>query len=189
MNDIVLSRLIDILWPPSDDPDAAPVHWLLDGARDPQIADLVRSSGLEYACLFNGQLHPRLEAAAPYLVHLPLASAAAKQLLSRGWGRAWGIFVIAEPNVAFAEHRLHWKKFLRVQTEQGQALAFRYYDPRVLNIFLPTCTGDELRTFFGPAIRLMAESDEGARLRTFALQDGALRTQEYPLTGSPPPLL
>jgi len=32
--------------------------------------------------------------------------------------------------------RLHFKKFLRVRTEDGRELSFRYYDPRVLNILL-----------------------------------------------------
>jgi hypothetical protein len=182
MNDIALSRLIDILWPAGDDPDARQVHWLLDGARDPEIVNLIRASGLEYTCLFAGQLHPRLEAAAPYLVHLPSASPAAKQLLGRGWGRAWGIFTVAASDMSLARQRLHFKKFLRVQTERGQTLAFRYYDPRVLNVFLPTCTSEELRTFFGPVIRLMAESDDGTQTQIYEIHDHALRTQEHLLT-------
>lgn len=64
---------------------------------------------------------------------------------------------MAPPDVTLTQQRLHFKKRLRVQTEAGRQPAFRYYDPRVLNIYLPTCTGQELRTFFGPVTRLLAE--------------------------------
>lgn len=85
MNDATLDALTHLLWPDSDRLDGPQVHWLLDDARDPQVARLVRFGKLEYACLFSGRLHPRLEAAAPYLVHLAAGSPTTNLLLRRGW--------------------------------------------------------------------------------------------------------
>jgi hypothetical protein len=167
MNEQALGKLTDVLWPDGDRPGAAQVHWLLDGARDPGISRLVRSGGLEYTCLFSGRLHPRLEAAAPWLVHLSARSPTTDRLLREGWGKAWGILAVAPAGISLGQHRLHFKKLLRVQTEEGAVLAFRYYDPRVLNLYLPTCTKQERQTVFGPLHALVAETDEGAGLRMF----------------------
>lgn len=167
MNEQTLSKLTDALWPDGDSPGAAQVHWLLDGARDPEISRLLRSGGLEYTCLFSGNLHPRLEAAAPCLVHLSARSPTTDRLLRQGWGKAWGILAVAPAGVSLVQQRLHFKKLLRVQTEEGAVLAFRYYDPRVLNLYLPTCTKQERHTVFGPLHTLAAETDGGAGLRMF----------------------
>ena len=182
MDDNALTSLIEILWP-NGGAHGQQVHWLLDGARSPDIAGLVVASGLAHTCLFGGELHPRLAAAAPYLVHLPAGCPAAMKLLRQGWGQAWGILTIAEADVTQARQRLHLKKFLRVQTEQGRQLAFRYYDPRVLNIFLPTCTDEEFRDFLGPIDRLVAESDDGATAQEFSRHNGTMQRRELLLAG------
>lgn len=181
MNDAALQALTEIVWHDGGRLQGEQVYWLLDGARDPDIAGLVGASGLPYSCLFTGPLHPRLEAAAPYLVQLPASAPAARLLLRRGWGQAWGILIVAGADVTLAQLRLHLKKFLRVKTEDGKTLAFRYYDPRVLKLFLPTCTGEELRGFLGPMTRLIAESDGGAQAQAYALRGDMLQTQQYPL--------
>jgi hypothetical protein len=46
---------------------------------------------------------------------------------------------------------------LRVETEDGQRLVFRYFDPRVLRVFLPVCTPAEKNDFFGPVYRFFIE--------------------------------
>jgi hypothetical protein len=172
MNDSTLQQLTEALWPDGDTLDGAQVHWLLDGARDPEIHRLIRSGGLEYTCLFSGRLHPRLQAAAPYLVHLSAGSPTTNRLLHEGWGKAWGILTIAPSAVTLMQQRLHFKKLLRVQTEDGRVLAFRFYDPRVLNVYMPTCTGAEVRTMLGPLTAIVAETGDGADLRRFSVQGG-----------------
>ena len=39
--------------------------------------------------------------------------------------------------------RRHFRRFLTVETEAGEALSFRFYDPRVLRPFLASATEDE----------------------------------------------
>jgi hypothetical protein len=167
MNEARLQRLTETLWPSTDKSGEHQVHWLLDGARDPEILRLIRLSGLAHSCLFSGRLHPRLQAAAPYLVHLPAGSPATERLLLQGWGKAWGVLTVAPAAVTLAQQRLHLKKLLRVQLEDGTVVAFRFYDPRVLNVYMPTCTDAECRVMLGPLRAFVAESNDGTRLRSF----------------------
>lgn len=178
MNDTTLQALTAALWPGGDRPGGPRVHWLLDGARDPEISRLVRTGGLEHTCLFAGQLHPRLQAAAPWLVHLSPGSPTTNRLLRQGWGKAWGILTVARPDVTLVQQRLHLKKLLRVQTEDGAVLAFRFYDPRVLKVYMGTCNEAEWRTVLGPLQAIVAESNEGAGLRVFSCGESAMHTRE-----------
>lgn len=158
------------LWPAGVDGSGTQVYWLLDGARDADITRMVRYSDLKFWCLYSGELTPRLRAAAPYLVQLDPESPTTLKLLSRMWGRACGILAVAPATLNMARVRLHFKKFLRVQTEDGTRLIFRFYDPRVLSVFMPTCTPEQFNTLLGPLNSLLVELDEGARWQVFAPQ-------------------
>ena len=46
---------------------------------------------------------------------------------------------------------------------------FRYYDPRVLRVYLPTCTPDELEMLFGPIERFWMESNAAGTVLDFRL--------------------
>jgi hypothetical protein len=145
------------------------VYAVVDGARDPSIVDLVRGSGQRYACLYSGKLPPELAAVAPYVVRLWRDHPFTAEWLDLAWGQSWGIFAIAPANLE--EMRRHLRRFLRVRTEQGQALVFRYYDPRVLRVYLPTCTKEELATFFGPVSSFFVETEDARRVDVFARKD------------------
>ncbi len=45
--------------------------------------------------------------------------------------------------------------------ESGKKLFFRYYDPRILRAYLPSCTSTELAEFFGPVGRFLLEGRDG----------------------------
>jgi hypothetical protein len=44
--------------------------------------------------------------------------------------------------------------------EKGRKLMFRYYDPRVLRAYLPTCLPGELRMMFGPVNVYLVPGDD-----------------------------
>jgi hypothetical protein len=44
---------------------------------------------------------------------------------------------------------------------------FRFYDPRVLRSFLPTCTEPECAEFFGPIGRFVMEAEQPGALWSF----------------------
>jgi hypothetical protein len=160
----IAERLIAHLWPHDDSPATPQVYALLDGARDRRIVPMVRASGLEHRCLYSGSLSEPLERAAPYLVHLTPTASFTMELLQLAWGQSWGILTTVLPDCTIDEQRRHLRTLLRVRTEDGRALVFRFYDPRVLRIYLPTCTADETRSMFGPIAQLLAESAGGRRV-------------------------
>ena len=68
----------------------------------------------------------------------------------------------------------HLREIFVVTDEEDQEFFFRYYDPRVLRAFLPTCTSDELRQFFGPIARWIAEDEKHEGYCVYECRDGAL---------------
>ena len=102
----------------------------------------------EFACLYRGELAPDMAEVAPYLVRLEPATEFADWVVSGGWGKHWGVFALA--HATLREMRHHFRAFLTVYDPEGKPLLFRYYDPRVLRVYLPTCDARELETVFGP---------------------------------------
>ena len=152
----LLDRVVQAIWPsPSE---GLSVWAILDCARDARIYPALRTSQLDYLCLYSGRLHPEVEAAAPHLIELSPNYRFTPKLIEMGWGRSWGVFVRIEDG---ANLRSHLRKFLRVRDDSERTLIFRYYDPRVLRIFLPTCQPDQLSTFFGPIHSYLVESPDG----------------------------
>jgi hypothetical protein len=158
------------LWPNGNSLSGPQIHLLADGARSPDIAPLIRFGKLDHTCLFAEPLSPRLRAAAPYLVHLAAGSPQTCELLRRTIDDPLGIFVAAPARVTTQQLRLHFKKILWVQDERGRKLYFRFYDPRVLPVYLPTCTREEREQVFGPAEHCYCIAE--GRLLRFARRPG-----------------
>ena len=172
-------RIQAALWPPAA-PGARPLGvWaVLDGARDPRMHVALIESRLEYRCLFAGVRSRELEMASPQLVELLPGHRFTNRLLDEGWGQSWGIFMrIDDP----ANLRPHLRTILRVQDEAGKKMLFRYYDPRVLRVYLPTCTPDELRQVFGPVDSIVIEGDGGAELLDYRRRNGLLHRSVVPV--------
>lgn len=159
------------LWPHGSGPDSPQAYAVLDGARDPRIVPQIRAGGLPYACLYEGVRSQDLLAAAPYLVQIAPESTFFRTLVAQGWGRAWGVFAIA-PDVTLKALRRHWRTLLRVSDAQGRVLAFRCHDPRVLRLYLPSCTAPEARRFIGPMQAVAFESETGDALIQLRQQPG-----------------
>lgn len=166
MHETHKQRLIDLLFFRFER-EGTSLFALLDGARDPQIYQTLIFSDLEYACLFGGQLSTAQKAAAPYLVRIVPGSRAAEQLIEKGWGQSWGLFVAAR--AALWELRRHMRSLLEVEMPDGPRRFFRYYDPRVLRNFLPTCDVAQLREMFGPVERFDMEAADSADLLRYRL--------------------
>jgi hypothetical protein len=138
-----------------------PVYVVLDAAREDRLPAFLQAYGVEHASLYEGENGDRLKDVAPYLALLPKTSQLLKLLMNEGWGKGWGVFFNSD--VPFAGVMKHLRRFLTVQNEEGQSLYFRFYDPRVLRTFLPTCTPEESADFFGPISRFVAEGDDLAQ--------------------------
>ncbi len=174
-------RVIQTLWPET----AADMSvWaILDCARDERIYPALRNSQLDYLCLFSGRLHHEVVAAAPHLIEVSPSYRFTPRLIEMGWGQSWGVFLrIKDPS----NLRSHLRGFLRVKDESGKILMFRYYDPRVLRVYLPTCRPNELRTVFGPISSYLVEDEDGKGLIEFEFDGNHLLERRVGLTvGSP----
>src|SRR5262245_6456172 len=140
-----LSRLEECLWPRGS---IVQIWMILDAARDPAILPLVRSWPLQTTCLYSGPIPQALARVAPHLIRLDPDNPATRRLLAQAWGNSWGVFLESEARQA--ELRKHLRTFLTVRDPRGNQLLFRYYDPRVLRVYLPTCRQQELHRVFGP---------------------------------------
>lgn len=152
--------------------DTARLYCILDGASVPDLPVKLYDTGPANYCLLPGELDPELVYAAPYLVHLSPENSFTEWVLSESPGNHWGIFVHSAASMV--EMRRHFRGLISVYDEAGSPLMFRYYDPRVLSKFLPTCEPEELTTFFGRAEALFAETDDGGMTR-FEIENAGLK--------------
>ena len=114
--------------------------------------------------LFTGTANEWYWAVAPYLFQVD--SELLDWIAEKLWKEPWGIFAMSKANLE--DLRLHFKKFLMVNLPDGKQWLFRYYDPRILQAYLPTCEPWELQKFFGP-VRAFATADtEEQNLMTLA---------------------
>lgn len=186
MDDRQTQRLLDLLFYRFER-NGTSLYALVDAARGHGIHHWIKASGFEYSCLFTGQLSDELLAASPYLLRIVPGSVSLPRLIEQGWGHAWGLFLAA--HAGLVEVRRHLRRLLQVRTENHKRLFFRYYDPRVLRSFLPTCQAAQLSEVFGPIQRFDIESADGSQLLRFRLiaEPGAvatLRNWTYPLSES-----
>lgn len=152
---------------------------VLDGASVPGLLQKLADHEPEHECLYQGELKPDMAEVAPYVVKLDSDSPFTDWVLDKGWGNHWGVFaeIGAETGADLISLRKHFRTFLKVHDSEGKPLLFRYYDPRVLRTYLPTCSGEELRTMFGPVDAYLMEDESGAALLRFRLKNGILAKQ------------
>ena len=70
--------------------------------------------------------------------------------------------------------RHHFRQFSMVELPDRKQVYFRFYDPRVLRVFLPTCTAEETKQFFGPVKHYRMEDENPEMLLEFASSGHAL---------------
>jgi hypothetical protein len=151
--------------------ESGPVYALLDAARDPHVLGLLIVEDITYRSLYEGPLGEDFADFAPYLVELPTEAPLLDVLLREGWNRSWGVFVTCPK--PFAEVRRHFRRFLLAKLPDGEEVLFRFYDPRVLRVYLPTCNAEETAAFFGPVTSFLVEGDTpGTVLRFTATGKG-----------------
>ncbi|NUQ76628.1 MAG: DUF4123 domain-containing protein [Polyangiaceae bacterium] len=145
------------------DQAAEPLFALIDAARDKEnkknknsVLQFVSEAGSEAVSLYSGRRAERLASVAPYLVRI---TGRISRFLSDCWGNTSGVIVASAAPIR--ELRAHFKRLLIVETENLDTVYFRFYDPRVLRIFLPSCSPAQARRFFGPVAWLLIDGKAG----------------------------
>jgi hypothetical protein len=149
---------------------------VLDGAAIPDLRQRLYEMQPTHFCLFRGDRPPDVMEVAPYVVYLSPGAKFADWVLTECFGKHWGIF--AHSRHSIKEMRRHFRSLITVYDETGKPMIFRFYDPRVLPNFLPTCGPNELKEFFGTVDAFYAEDVKAQTLWSFKLENDALKQAE-----------
>ncbi len=168
-------ELADIVFGAED----APVFTVLDGASVPKLVKSLYEHKPEHCCLYPGELKPDMAAVAPYLVRLEAGKEFTELVLREGWGAHWGMFLVSGSDLRTL--RDHFREFHKVELPDQRTVIFRYYDPRVLRIFLPVCNEAELALFFGPVRSFIVEGEAPESGVRFAFTGQALKSEPFEL--------
>jgi hypothetical protein len=151
------------------------LYLLLDAAKMDGLIHTARELNKNCECLYKGGSEEELADYAPYIFSFEQDTEFAVWIHHNGFGNSWGIFVNSEESMEVIYK--HFRKFLMVKTEEGKQLYFRFYDPRVLRIFLPTCDAQQLAEFFGPIHYFFMEDEDPNFALKFSLKNGELQTE------------
>jgi hypothetical protein len=138
--------------------DFQPLYALLDASREPSVLKVIYESKEEFQSLYEGAQGAQLAHFAPYLIRIPEKSPLVETLVNQAWSKSWGVFLTCDKPLK--DLRTHFRHFLNVKLPDGKQVYFRYYDPRVLRLFLPTCLPEEINQFFGPVKQFLLEAED-----------------------------
>jgi hypothetical protein len=172
-----VDKLCGRLWPG----DGCSTFALLDGAGIPGLLDkLQQAPGLDFECLFSGEQEPGVAEVAPYIARLEEGSEFAGWTMS-GWGQRRGIFVQTPDDVELPALRRHFRKLNMVYGPNGNSMLFRYYDPRVLWMFLSVCARQQVNSMFGPVSNYIFEGRDDKEGVAISVRDGGLIHRQFAL--------
>lgn len=122
------------------------LYAIVDATDTPDVPGRARAAGERAVSLYRGRAEEELFAIAPFLFRVDADTLG--WITGDLWHGPWGIFALSDATLD--EMRSHFRRFLTVESPEGESWYFRFYDPRVLPTYLATCTPPELTTFFGP---------------------------------------
>lgn len=152
---------------------------LVDGARAGYDIHTLKELNPNFMSLYKGESEQEFEGIAPYLFTWPENNRFSSWICKNSWGSA--SCILLNSNQTFRDSWQHFRKFLLVKTEDNQELYFRFYDPRVLKIFLPTCDKEQIIEFFGPIQHFIVEGDSKEEAIEFSHQNGELKQRVIPV--------
>lgn len=134
---------------------------LLDGARVPGLAAILRELRVPHWCLFRESPKENLAHLAPFLAHCQIQGDLPFWLATDEPALEGALFAVAGGGVE--ELYRHLRRFLLVVDSAGKENYLRFYDPRVLQPFLASSTEAEKRQFFGPIQSFLAHDAEASQ--------------------------
>ena len=148
--------------------EAGFLYAITDGAGEPLLTAMLRDLGQSHACpvLIPGAAQQEL---IPYIVAVD--ALLLEWLRQTVWPRPWGVFALAKSDLASLAQ--HFARFLLVTMPDGDQWFFRFYDPRVLGIYLPNCSPEELSSFCGPVRAFAIPHPDGAQVELMQFVAGS----------------
>jgi hypothetical protein len=121
------------------------LYAIVDCARDRRIFDLVHDA-LFPMCLFTTAVLSPIGRNAPYLLPVEHADRLMNAWRTVGAGQNWGLFVRSSLQQARLRQRL--RTFNLCRLPNGKTVLFRWWDPRVFRVYLPSCPSEDLSLWF-----------------------------------------
>jgi len=146
------------------------LYALVDAAFDERIYPLLKQYPQQCACLFHGYDLPRdVVAAAPHLVTMTAGHRLTDALQASDFPLVYVCSYASLANLV-----LHFRKFINARDRNGHQYYFRFYDPRVFAVFLPSCDRQQLAQWFD-CVHAYVCMDMGTQTAThFDYQGGLL---------------
>ncbi len=150
---------------------------ILDGARlDEKLDEVIKLNSSGYP-LLNAKSEKYVQNLSAFLFIFQDGDQFSNLVLNQGWGQSWGIYIISTKSLN--DLQLHLSKNMYASLDSGEIMYFRFYDPRVLRIFLPTCDKVQLEEFFGPVEKFIAEDEDPNYALIYSLNpEGLLKTEK-----------
>ena len=150
--------------------DMCSLYAIVDSARDEEAFTYFLADNIAYRSLFEGKMDVKHFGVSGFLVECQKDSILFDWLTTKAWGGSCSVFFITK--ASFEEVFKHLQKFNRVYLEDNDVVYFRYYDPRVLRVYLPTCNPKEIRMFYGDIQSFFMESENPEILTEFKRHAG-----------------
>ncbi|WP_179379256.1 DUF4123 domain-containing protein [Jannaschia marina] len=156
-----------------------PLHTyaVLDSAKVPGLPEILETSDLDHACLFQGEAARELRDVAPWIVRLQEGHRLTRMLFSGGMGpgRLWetGPGIYLRSRKGLRDVHGHLRHLSKVRVEDGGWLFFRYWDADAMQAYLAGLTNrpETSRRWFGSRDGIVIESlILSARRRTCTVQ-------------------
>lgn len=138
---------------------------IVDSARNEEVFRYLVTGDVQYKSLFEGTMDVQSYGVSGFLVECKKESALYQWMVGEAWGDSCSIFFTSK--ASFDELFKHFQQFNRVYLEDDEVVLFRYYDPRVLRVYLPTCNPDEVEVFFGEVESFFTEGEEASEIWEF----------------------
>jgi hypothetical protein len=158
--------------------DAETLYAAVDAAADDRLYGLIQLAS-EKQCLFAGEIDPVLARASPWFVALTPQDHLFHAWRDIGRDKAWGILM--RSRWGFRDVRRHLRHFMQVMLPAGDVVMFRFYDPRVFKVYLPTCTPEELAKWYKGVSAFVVETGEGGNFHEFRFDGQQLTDSGQPV--------
>ena len=162
------------------DVGAAPPSASVDERDDPATAKVKREVATE--------IRSRMADVGPVLVPIefhsryPYSGSEYLDLWAERLGTSAGILLLTEADPG--PLATHLADLFRITDEEDHRYYFRFYDPRVLRLYLPTCTAAEAKEFLGPIRRILVESGTQGKMLSCSCGRSGVELKEKALDSS-----
>ena len=144
---------------------------IVDSARNDEVFRYLVTGDVQYKSLFEDTMDIQSYGVSGFLVECKKESPLFRWMTTEAWGDNCCIFFTSK--ASFDDLFSHFQKFNRVYLEGDEVVLFRYYDPRVLRAYLPTCNQTEIDLFFGEVICFFAENRDSEIVSVFKRNQGS----------------